>query len=79
MKDTYRPNENEIRYILTEDNIPYEIGPGYAKRVADTEPMSDIDRMMRLKFILSGAYDISKEEAERIAKRVPPHQNPATP
>ena len=69
MKDTYRPDEKDLRYILTEDNIPYEIGPGYARIVWAKEPLSDLDRMMGLTFILSGAHDITKEEAERIAKK----------
>ena len=69
MKDNYRPNEKDLRYILTEDNIPYEIGPGYARIVWAKEPLSDLDRMMGLTFILSGAHDITKEESERIAKK----------
>ena len=66
-QDDYRPDEEDIRYILTEDNIPYEIGPGYARRVDHEEPLSDQDRMMGMTFILSGAIDISKEEAKKIA------------
>jgi hypothetical protein len=68
-QDNYRPDEGDIRYILTEDNIPYEIEPGYARRVGYKKPLSDEDRMMRMTFILSGSCDISKEEAERIAER----------
>ena len=68
-QDNYRPDEKDIRYILSEDNYPWEIGPGFAKRVDMDEPLSDIERTTELTFILSGAIDISKEEAERIAKR----------
>lgn len=68
-QDNYRPDEADIRYILTENNTPYEIGPGYARRVGHEKPLSDEERMMEMTFILSGACDISKEEAESIAER----------
>ena len=69
MKDTYRPDEKDLRYILTEDNIPYEIGPGYARIVWAKEPLSDLDRMMGLTFILSGAHDIPRKRLRELPKR----------
>ncbi|MDA7681778.1 hypothetical protein N8603_05270 [Verrucomicrobiales bacterium] len=58
---------DEFRYILSEENIPWEIGPGHARRMTNDEILSDEDRMRKLTFILSGAIDITKEEAERRA------------
>ena len=58
----------EFRYILTEDNKPYEIGPGHARHMISDIILSDEERMCELTFILSGAIDVTKEVAESWAK-----------
>ena len=67
-QDNYRPDEKDIRYILTEDNVPYEIGPGHARHMTSDTTLSDEERMCELTFILSGAIDVTKEEAESRAE-----------
>ena len=62
--------DEEFRYILTEDNKPYEIGPGHARHMISDIILSDEERMCELTFILSGAIDVTKEEAERRAERL---------
>ena len=58
-------------FIVSEAGIPWEIGPGFLKMVGDnTVPEDDNTRARLTMTILSGASDISEEEALRIrAKR----------
>ena len=67
-KEHEMKEEKEVRrFILDEDGIPWEIGPGFLKMVGDTTvPKSDADRARLTGTILSGAEDISKEEALRV-------------
>ena len=58
------------KFILDEDGIPWEIGAGFLKLAGAAEPLSDDARARLTRTILSGASDISEEEALRIRAKI---------
>ncbi len=59
------------KFIVSEAGIPWEIGPGFLKMVGDnTVPEDDKTRARLTMTILSGASDISEEEALRIRAKI---------
>ena len=57
-------------FIVSEAGIPWEIGAGFLKLAGAAEPLSDDARARLTMTILSGASDISEEEALRIRAKI---------
>ena len=57
-------------FILDEEDVPWEVGPGYLRMVGLREPVTDRDRMLFLSVKLSGASGTTREEAERRAAEI---------
>ena len=66
MMKTNEEKERPSWFILDEDGDPWEIGAGLMRPVGGAA-LSYEERMSSADFILSGASDISEEEALRIA------------
>ena len=54
------------KFIVSEEGIPWEIGPGFLKMVGAAEPQDDESRARMTMTILSGAESITEEEALQI-------------
>jgi hypothetical protein len=68
-----RDKEHEIkeesettRFVISETGIPWEIGPGFLKMVGSAEPKDDESRARMTETILSGAEEVTEEEALRV-------------
>ncbi len=58
------------RFILDEEDVPWEVGPGYLRRVGSRDPLGDEHRALSYSFIMSGASDTTREVAERRAEEI---------
>ena len=58
--------EGETSIIVDESGDPWEKGPGYVKLVGAAEPLSDDKRARLTGTLLSGAEEITEDEALRI-------------
>jgi len=59
--------ENNTTFILSETGTPWEIGAGFLKIAGASEPISDDARARITGTVLSGAEEITEEEALRIS------------
>ena len=57
-------------FILDEEDVPWEVGPGYLRRVGSRDPLGDEHRALSYSFIMSGASGTTREEAERRAAEI---------
>ena len=60
--------EKEVRrFVLAETGTPWEIGPGFLRVAGASRPVDDDRRARITGTILSGAEEITEEEALRIS------------
>ena len=62
--------ENNTTFILSETGTPWEIGAGFLRVVGASEPVDDDRRARITGTVLSGAEEITEEEALRISEEL---------